>query len=134
MRDRRRRRVRLYLCDDVPEIRRLTRLVLEQDPEKEEPPIEVVGEAGEAMTAVEEVRALQPDVVLLDLSMPGMDGLEALPRIKAVAPEASVIVFSGFSAERMEAVALAHGADRYVAKDAELTELRSMVRELQAAA
>ena len=130
----RRRPVRLYLCDDVPEIRRLMRLALEQDPHKEIPPIEVIGEAGDAVTAIEEVRNLQPDVVLLDLSMPGIDGLEALPRIKAAAPGASVIVFSGFGAERMEAVALAHGADRYVSKGAELSALRGIVRELRAAA
>lgn len=130
----RRRHVRVYLCDDVPEIRRLVRLVLEQDPDKQDPPIEVVGEAGEAVTAIAEVRDLRPDVVLLDLSLPGVDGLEALPQIKEAVPEAVVIVFSGFSAARMAAVALAHGADRYVDKDVELTELRDIVREYRAAA
>ena len=95
---------------------------------------DVVGEASDGGEAIACAERLQPDLVLLDLSMPGMDGLEALPRIKKASPATSVIVFSGFSAERMEAVALAHGADRYVDKSADLTDLRGIVREFRSAA
>ena len=116
--------VRAYLCDDVPSLRSLVRLVLEEDPA-----LSVVGEAGDARTAIREIGALQPDVVLLDLSMPGMDGLEALPLIREAAPEVCVIVFSGFTVERMAAVARAAGADHYVTKGEELDALREMVRD-----
>jgi DNA-binding NarL/FixJ family response regulator len=121
--------VRAYLCDDVPSLRALVRHVLEEDPA-----LQVVGEAGDAPTAIREVGELQPDVVLLDLSMPGMDGLEALPLIREAAPDVCVIVFSGFTAERMAAVARAHGADHYVAKGEELDSLREMVRDCKAVA
>lgn len=121
--------VRVYLCDDVPDIRRLTRRAFEEDPGKEQPPLEVVGEAGDARTAIAEVAALQPDVVLLDLAMPGMHGLEALPRIKEEAPATSVVVFSGSSRAQMAAAALAHGADAYISKGAPLRTLRDAVRQ-----
>jgi DNA-binding NarL/FixJ family response regulator len=117
--------VSVYLCDDVPELRELMRLVLEEDPD-----LRVVGEAGDAQTGVEEIAHLQPSVVLLDLSMPGMDGLEALPLIRRAAPETAVIVFSGFTEERMAALALGSGADRYIEKGEPLEKVRQAVRDL----
>lgn len=117
--------VSVYLCDDVPELRELVKVVLEQDPD-----LQVVGEAGDAERGVEEIAELQPRVVLLDLSMPGMDGLEALPLIRRAAPDSAVIVFSGFTEERMSALALASGADRYIQKGEPLESLREAVRDL----
>lgn len=117
--------VSIYLCDDVPELRELIKIVLEEDPE-----LRVVGQAGDAATGVEEIAEMQPQVVLLDLSMPGMDGLEALPLIRRAAPGTSVIVFSGFTEERMAAVALDRGADRYIEKGEPLENVRRAVREL----
>ena len=101
------------------------RIVLEEDPE-----LQVVGEAGDAEKGVEEIAELQPNVVLLDLSMPGMDGLEALPLIRRAAPDTAVIVFSGFTEERMAALALSTGADRYIEKGEPLEKVRQAVREL----
>ena len=120
--------VRIYLCDDVPELRQLLRLVLEEDPD-----LRVVGEAGDAATGIEGIAELQPDAVVLDLSMPGMDGLEALPLIRRAAPTTKVVVFSGFTQERMAALALDSGADRYIEKGEPLERVRTAVRELTGA-
>ena len=117
--------VGIYLCDDVPELRQLLRIILEEDPE-----LRVVGEAGDAETGIEEIAELQPEVVLLDLSMPGLDGLEALPLIRRAAPDTAVIVFSGFTEERMASLVLEQGAARYIEKGKPLEEVRRAVREL----
>jgi DNA-binding NarL/FixJ family response regulator len=120
--------ITVFLVDDVPDMRMLLRLVIESDPE-----LEVAGEAGDGAAAVEEIARVQPDVVVLDLSMPGMDGLEAIPRIQEVAPEARILVFSGYTAERMAEPALARGASRYVEKGSKIEELPAIVREVAAA-
>src|SRR5918999_235167 len=101
--------VDIYLCDDVPELRQLLRIILEEDPR-----MRVVGETGDAQIGIGEIAELQPNVVLLDLSMPGMDGLEALPLIRRAAPSTRVVVFSGFTEDRMASLALERGADRYI--------------------
>jgi DNA-binding NarL/FixJ family response regulator len=116
--------LRVVLCDDVAELRTLMRFALEEDGD-----LVIVGEAGDAITGVERIADLQPDVVLLDLSMPGMDGLEAIPLVRARSPGTAIVVFSGFAEERMRGPALEHGADRYVEKGADLTEVRAIVRE-----
>lgn len=116
--------VSVFLCDDVPELRALMREALKQGGA-----IRVVGEAGDGAAGIEGVAQLQPDVTVLDLSMPDMDGLEALPGISAAAPNTQVVVFSGFRADRMEPLALALGAVRYVEKGAPLDTLRQAVLE-----
>jgi DNA-binding NarL/FixJ family response regulator len=110
--------VRVFLCDDVPELRLLVRFGLEQDPR-----LVVVGEAEDGPTGITGIAELLPDVVFLDLSMPGMDGLEAIPRIREVSPNTAIVIFSGFSATRMRRDALAQGADMYLEKGAPIAEL-----------
>ena len=117
--------ISIFLCDDVPELRALVRYGLEEDAE-----LTVVGEAGTAEAGIEAVKELCPDVVLLDLSMPGMDGLEAIPAFLTASPETVIVVFSGFAADRMRDIALAHGAARYVEKGESLEHLRAAVREV----
>ena len=91
--------------------------------------LEVVGEAGDGRTGLEVIARLQPDVVLLDLSMPGIDGLEAIPEIRARSPDSAIVVFSGFSASRMREPALDLGATSYVEKGEAFDQLSVAVRE-----
>lgn len=81
---------RVLIVDDAASARRLLRAVLEYGDE-----FEVVGEADGAVAAIEMARRLAPDLVLLDLSMPLMDGAEALAHLRMVAPHATVIILSG---------------------------------------
>ncbi len=118
-------KIRVYLVDDVQELRLLLRLELEADPD-----IEVVGEASDGRTGVEGVAETQPDVVLLDLSMPDMDGLEALPVMRERAPESRLVVLSGHEAGRISLEALEQGATRYVNNAADFDAIRAEVREV----
>ena len=113
------------VCDDVPELRELARTVLEETGD-----MKVVAEAGDGREAIELIERHQPDVVVLDLSMPEMDGLEAIPLIHQVAPATEIVVFSGFEEGRVADVALQLKASRYVRKGASLEELRDAVRDL----
>ncbi len=117
--------ISVVVCDDVPELRQLARAVLEEDGE-----MEVVGEAGDGREAIEVIERLQPDVVVLDLSMPELDGLEAIPLIHKVAPAAEIVIFSGFEEGRVAEVALRLKASRYVRKGAPLEDLRTAVKDL----
>jgi DNA-binding NarL/FixJ family response regulator len=114
--------VRVVLCDDVPLLRELTRHGLEEDVR-----FHVVGEADDAQSGIDRVTELRPDAILLDLSMPGMDGLEAIPLLTEASPETAIVVFSGFSAERLGRRALELGAVRYVQKGDDFHELRRVV-------
>ena len=115
--------VRIVVCDDVAEMRALLRVALEEDPT-----LTVVGEAGDGAAGVEVVRELQPDVVVLDLSMPGLDGFEAIPLIHDVAPDASIVVFSGYAAAEIAERALALDATQYVQKGEPMESVRDAVR------
>jgi DNA-binding NarL/FixJ family response regulator len=103
--------LRVFLCDDVAEIRVLMRFTLEEDDR-----LEIVGEAADGEAGVAGVLDTQADVILLDLSMPGMDGLEAIQRLRELAPDTVIVVLSGFSAGRLGEAALELGADRYLEK------------------
>jgi DNA-binding NarL/FixJ family response regulator len=116
--------ISVYLVDDVPELRELIRYGLEEDGD-----FVVVGEAGDGAAAIEGVAATDPAAVLLDLSMPGMDGLEAIPEIRRGRPGIAIVILSGFSASRMERKARERGADGYVEKGTPMEDLRTVVRE-----
>jgi DNA-binding NarL/FixJ family response regulator len=117
----------VYLVDDVDELRMLVRIALEEDPS-----IEVVGEASNGRRGVAGVEETQPDVVLLDLSMPDMDGLEAIPLMRERAPSARLVVLSGHEAGRVSLEALDQGATRYLNKAADFHAIRSTVHEVAA--
>jgi CheY-like chemotaxis protein len=119
--------VRTVIVDDVEEIRGLIRLSLE---EFGKGTFIVVGEAGDGVEAIEAARATQPDLVLLDLSMPHMDGLEALPQIRRVAPLSMVVVFSGFTENRMRESASRLGSVGYIEKGTPPQKLVQKLREI----
>lgn len=110
--------LRVAIADDTPEIRFLLHRFLDLDPR-----FEVAGEAGTGAEAIELVADARPDLLLLDLSMPVMDGLTALPEIRRRSPETVVVVFSGFGAVEMREDALRLGAVDYVEKGAPLDEV-----------
>lgn len=107
--------VRVLIADDDPDLRLLLGLHLGQ-----EQAVRVVAEAANGEEAVDQAVAHRPDVVLLDMSMPKVDGLQAAQRIRAALPDVRIVVLSGYPADRMEDVALAAGADAYLEKRAEL--------------
>jgi DNA-binding NarL/FixJ family response regulator len=115
--------ISVFLCDDTPELRELTRCCLEETDD-----LEVVGEAGDALTGVERIERLEPDVVLLDLSMPGVSGLEAIRMIHAAAPRTAIVILSGMSKSRTAEVCLAFGAVDFVEKRDLLDRVRPAVR------
>jgi two-component system response regulator NreC len=93
---------------------------------------EVVAEASNARDAVFEARALKPDVIVLDLVMPGESGIEVLPKLKKEAPDAKVLVLSMQDDPRYVREAFAQGADGYVLKEAADAEVVAAVREIAA--
>lgn len=105
--------LRIVLADDTPLIRALLRRSFELDPS-----VAVVGEAANGREAVDEVCRTHADVVLLDLAMPVMDGLQAIPEIRRRSPRTRIVVLSGFDASKMERRALALGATSYLSKGA----------------
>jgi DNA-binding NarL/FixJ family response regulator len=118
-------KIRVFLVDDVAELRVLVRIALEEDRG-----IQVVGEAANGREGVEGVRELQPDVVLLDLSMPDMDGLEAIPLMREGSPNSRLVVLSGLEPGRVSLEALDQGATRYLNKATDLDAIRSTVHEV----
>ena len=102
---------RVLLADDTPEIRMLVRMALEL-----EGGFEIVGEAGDGAEALHLSDQHQPDAVVLDLAMPVMDGLEAIPAIKRGNPKTKILVLSGFDAPKMMNEAMEAGADAYLEK------------------
>jgi len=123
----------VLICDDQEDVRLLLRMVIGQKRDMGGGRgLEVVGEARDGDEAVSEAKRLQPDVILLDLSMPHRTRLEALPEIKEVAPAARVIVFSGFEASIMASDVLSRGADRYLEKGTHPSEITAAIEEVAA--
>jgi DNA-binding NarL/FixJ family response regulator len=117
--------IRVLLCDDTRDIRLLLALALELAGG-----FQVVGEAADGSEAIAQAATHQPDVVLLDLAMPVLDGLQALPLIRESAPDALVVVLSGFGADAMGEEAVRLGAATYVQKGVNPTELAEQLRAL----
>ena len=105
------RRLRVVIADDTEDVRSLLQYTFELDGR-----FEVVAQAANGAEALAAVADHQPDALVLDLAMPVLDGLNAIPRIKGVAPHTRIVVLSGFGARQMAQQAVAVGADSYVEK------------------
>jgi two-component system, NarL family, response regulator NreC len=117
--------IRVLIVDDHPVVRSGLHLLLDADEA-----IEVVGEAGNVRTAVFEAREKKPDVVLMDVVMPGQSGIEGVPLVLKEAPEAKVLVLSMQDDPRYVREAFAAGAAGYVLKEAADTEVVAAVHEV----
>ena len=104
--------VSVLVVDDSEDLRELLTLVIERDPRG----WEVVGTATEGREAVDRAQRTQPDLVLLDIAMPVMDGLQALPLIREVAPQAVVVMLSGYPFDTAGQGAIDAGAHGYLEK------------------
>jgi DNA-binding NarL/FixJ family response regulator len=112
----------VYICDNYGALRDLMRFSLEDDPQ-----IKVVGEAEDAITCVRELPDARPDVLVLDLRMPGVTGLEAVPEIRAASPDTRIVVYSQYIDDRTEAELREAGVEAWLKKDEDLNELRATV-------
>lgn len=115
--------IRVLLVDDQPMIRTGIRLILEAEPD-----ITVVGEAGDGGSGVDDTRALQPDVVLMDIRMPRVDGVEATRRIVASGSASRVVILTTFDLDEHVHDALRAGASGFLVKDGPAESLVAAVR------
>ncbi len=121
------RPIRILLAEDHRILREGLRAIF-----RGEPDFALVGEASDGREAIAQARELQPDLVILDLSMPRTDGLSALAEIKRVAPKARVLVMTVHRTEEYVFTAIEGGADGYLLKDASASELMLAVRSVMA--
>ncbi|HEX6269687.1 MAG TPA: response regulator transcription factor [Anaerolineales bacterium] len=121
-------KIRVLIVDDHAMVRQGLRTFLELQ-DTSVLPIEVIGEASNGLDAVELARGMQPDIVLLDLVMPEMDGLQATSRIIECSPRSRVIILTSFGEEDKVLPAIRAGAQGYLLKDIPPDELVHSVRE-----
>jgi DNA-binding NarL/FixJ family response regulator len=117
--------VRIYLIDDQALIRAGFQALLEMDES-----LKVVGSTGDPRHGVDEVGRLRPDLVVLDITMPGISGLDILAPIKKVSPETKVLIASNHEGSTHVIQAMQAGADGYLSKDSEPEELRLAITSI----
>jgi len=115
--------VRIMLADDHLLLRQVVREIVDREPD-----LEVVAEAGDGEAAVQQAAEAQPDVVLMDLSMPVCDGFQATQQILACSPHSRVVIFSASAEEQHVLRALQCGAIGYITKDAGAEGLLTAIR------
>lgn len=117
------RKIRILIADDHAVVREGTRRILEQEPD-----MEVVGEAGDGEEAVNLATSLKPDVAIVDVSMPKMDGIEATRKIKAACPSINVLILSAYDDDQFIFSLLEAGAAGYLLKSIRSRELLDAIR------
>ena len=114
----------VLICDDNEAVRALVGMIVDQALG-----LTVVGEAADGNEAIVEAKRLQPDVIILDLAMPRLSGLKAIPALRLIAPRAQIIVFSGFATASVAAQVLALGAVSYLEKGADPDKIVATIEE-----
>lgn len=117
--------IRVLITDDHSIVRKGIRALLATEPD-----IEVVGEAGDGLAAVDQAQLLRPDVILMDMVMPHVDGIEAIRRITALQPGARILVLTSFAADEKVFPAIKAGALGYLLKDSGPEELVQAIRQV----
>lgn len=118
--------ISLFLADDHPVVRQGLRLLLEAEPD-----FSVVGETGDGLAVLEAVRRLRPDVLVLDLMLPGLGGLEITRRVRKEQPQTQVVILSMHANVAYVAEALDSGAAAYVLKKSTAAALAAAIRAAQ---
>lgn len=113
------------MVDDAPDFRLLVRTILSRNSD-----FEVCGEGGTGLDAIDLAQRLRPDVVLVDLSMPGIDGIEAMGQILQRSPETRVVVISGYGDSSYVETAMGMGALGWLEKDVGVANLADRLLEL----
>jgi two-component system NarL family response regulator len=121
------RTISILIVDDHPMLREGVAAVLGGEPD-----MNVIGEAKDGLEAVRQFKALAPDVVLMDLQMPGMDGVAAIAEIREFAPEARIVVLTTYAGDAQALRALRAGASGYLLKSSVRRELIETVRTVHA--
>jgi len=119
-------RERVLVVDDAANLRELLTVLLEVEDD-----FEVVAAVGDGAQALAKADEFEPDIVLLDIAMPVMDGFAALPELRRRLPDASIVIFSAFEQREKAERALDQGADIYIEKGTSVVNLVSQIRELR---
>lgn len=117
--------IRVLLVDDQSMLRRGCRMFLDAEED-----LEVIGEAGDGRTAVTMTAALRPDIVLMDVQMPGMDGIEATGQITQETPHSRVLILTTFDLDEYVLAGLRSGASGFLLKDAPTADLLAAIRTI----
>ena len=120
-------KIKILIADDHAVVREGTRQILEQEPD-----LEVVAEAGDGEEAVRQATRLKPDVAIIDVAMPKLDGIEATKQIKSACPAITVLILSAYDDDQFVFSLLEAGAAGYLLKSVRGSELVDAVRAVQA--
>ncbi len=115
--------IRILIVDDHAVVRQGLRMFLKGDRE-----LQVIGEAGDGQDAIDQVGRLEPDVVLMDLLMPGMDGIQATQAIRQAYPDVEVLALTSVLEDALIVGAIKAGAIGYLLKDIDATDLRRAIK------
>ncbi len=115
--------IRIVLADDHEVVRAGQHALLASEPD-----FRIVGEAADGLEAVKVVEQLKPDILVVDISMPGLNGIEVAARVRAASPRTAIVVFSMYTGQAHVAQAFRNGANAYVSKGADADELVKAIR------